>query len=33
MVPTVLQVGEQRRHKHKEQTLGLSWGEGEGRMI
>ena len=33
MVPTVLQVGEQRRHRCKEQTLGLSWcwgGEGRG---
>ena len=26
MVPTILYAGQQRRHRHKEQTFGLSGG-------
>ena len=32
MVPTSLHAGQQRRHRHEEQTFGLS-GRGEGGMI
>ena len=29
MVPTILRAGQQRRHKHKEQTLGPSGRRGK----
>ena len=31
MVPMILHAGQQRRHRHKEQTFGIR--EGEGGMI